>query len=151
MSAASVAVEIVVGVIPAVGGSYWAYKASTRASKISAVSAQSQADTQARTVALQVEADAYVRAKGIYEGAVEQLEHQLDRLQEQLNRVNDQLALERDTSNALRMQVRELETQVATLEQTVSDMRRMLARAPIDAAGNAAIIGPFTSGGVAGE
>lgn len=120
---ASVAVEILIGTVPALGCSYWAYRASRRASDATETAATSA-----------VEAEAYMRAKGIYESALEQLETQLRGLQEQLDRVNAQLSQERDTSASLRAYIRELETQVQTLERTVSDLRHRIALAPVDAA-----------------
>lgn len=134
MSAATTTVEILAATVPALGGSYWAYKASTKAAKVASQQQSDAATSAQRFETLRIESKAYERAKEIYESALQQLEHQLDRLHQQLERVNEQLSRERDTSAGLRLQIHTLENQIQTLEQTVAELRRQLAVAPITAA-----------------
>jgi len=85
----------------------------------------------ARVEQNKVDAEAYARAKGIYEAALDQAEEQLVRIRTQLDRVSHELAQEQDMSASLRAEVRVLRTTVATLERMIADSRLQMAKAGI--------------------
>jgi chromosome segregation ATPase len=124
------------------------YRASTRAARISTTAEEQAASVASAATRSSVEAEAYQRARGIYESALNQLQEQADRLQEQaeklqerLDRVNEQLRVEREQSDQLRTQVRDLQVQVqenddlvVTLNKTITVLQRQLAMSGVDAA-----------------
>ncbi len=69
---------------------------------------------------LEVDAQAYTRAKELYEAGIAQLEAQIDRLQRQIND-------ERGVTDGLRQQVNQLQS-------TIAELRRQLIAAGIDVA-----------------
>lgn len=85
----------------------------------------------ARVEQSKVDADAYNRAKAIYESALDTVEEQLERVRAQLDRVTHELAQEQDTSASLRAEVRVLRTTVATLERTIADSRVQMSKSGI--------------------
>lgn len=89
------------------GAAFLAYRQSSRAD-----------NAATRVENLRVDAEAYQRAKTLYEAGIRQLEDQLARLQTQLNQ-------ERDLSNALRVQIN-------ALEDTVAKLRRQLILSGVD-------------------
>ncbi|MBO4272373.1 hypothetical protein [Microbispora triticiradicis] len=84
-----------------------------------------------------VDAEAYQRAKAVYESALDTMEEQLKQVRERLDVVTNQLTQEQDASIALRRQVRDLQTQLAAMEQTVADLRIQLSKAGIQMPGHA--------------
>lgn len=110
MTDPTVIVSVVAG-IAAIIGSIFSFKASTRATAIESS---------------KVDAEAYTRAKTIYQDALDEMEKQLERMRTQMDRVNAQLASEQDASNAMRTQIRTLRTHVEDLERTVADLRLQL-------------------------
>jgi chromosome segregation ATPase len=91
-------VEILLGVLAAAVG--WAgYQGSKSANK-----------TQAVTLPDDVEADAYERARNIYEGAIGSLEAQVRRLREELTILDREVNRLRESNVALLGQVDELRT-----------------------------------------
>lgn len=87
----------------------------------------------ARVEQHKVDAEAFARAKGIYEAALDTVEEQLERVRTQLDRVSHELAQEQDTSASLRAEVRVLRTTVATLERIIADSRLQMAKSGIPA------------------
>lgn len=63
--------------------------------------------TQASTAIAQIEADAYNRARGIYEAAIDQLEEQVARLQTQVNGLEEEVTKLRKSNRDLRRKVEE--------------------------------------------
>lgn len=121
----SVLVQIAVGAVP-LGVAWFAFRSATDANRRTQETAAASAERQAELDRTKVDAEAYGRAKAIYEDALAQLEKQLDRMQRQFDSLNEQLAKEQDTSNALRAQLTSLRTQLHTLERTVASYRRSL-------------------------
>lgn len=122
--------QVALGLVPIVVA-WLAYRQAVRANQITAQQARQAAERSAQIERSKVDAEAFARAKLIYEGALEQLERQLERIQTQFDRLNEQLGRELDTSSVLRSQVNHLQQQVALLERTVADLRRQLVRAGI--------------------
>lgn len=123
-------VQIAIGAVP-LGVAWFAYKSATDANKKTAEAAALAAERQAEIERSKVDAEAFNRAKAIYEDALAQLERQLDRVQVQFERLNEQLAKEQDSSFAMRNQIRTLQAQIALLERTVSALRTQLIHAGI--------------------
>lgn len=89
-------VEILLGVLAAaVGWAGWA--SSSRANK-----------TEAVGVPADVEADAYQRARNIYEGAIQSLEGQMIRLRDEIQSLNGEVSRLRESNTALLEQVDDL-------------------------------------------
>lgn len=128
--ATSLLIQFAVGVVP-LGVAFFAYRSATDANKKTQITALAQAERAAEIERSKVDADAFARAKAIYEDALTQLEKQLDRVQVQFERLNEQLAKEQDFSNSLRNQVNTLQQQISTLERTVTTLRRQLIAAGI--------------------
>jgi chromosome segregation ATPase len=147
VSAAATAVEIIAATIPALGGSYFAYRQGKKAVDTAARQQTDVATIADRAATLRIESEAYERARAIYESALRELEKQLDRLQGQLERVNAQLAQERDTSAGLRAQIHGLEAQIGVLEATVAALRRELTRSTVDSLHSQPGTEPLTDGG----
>lgn len=118
-------VQIAIGAVP-LGVAFFAYKSATDANRRTQETAATAAERQAELERTKVDAEAFQRAKAIYEDALAQLEKQLDRMQRQFDTLNEQLAKEKDTSNALRAQIHSLQTQMQMLERTVAAYRRSL-------------------------
>lgn len=88
--------------------SFIIWVASTHAARLAKESESPQA------VLRKVDADAYDRAKGIYESAIQQLENEVLRLQEQLTEATRQVAL----------QAREFSAQISKLQGEVFRLHR---------------------------
>lgn len=105
---------IFAAVVPALGAvaaAWFAYRQSVKVARISH-------DVDLR----KVEAEAYERAKALYESGITQMEEQLARMREQLKE-------EQGISAALRKQINELES-------TVSRMRQQIIQAGLDIPAN---------------
>lgn len=61
--------------------------------------------SQASTAIAQIEADAYNRARAIYEAAIDQLEEQVTRLQDQVDNLQEEVNLLRVSNRKLRQKV----------------------------------------------
>jgi chromosome segregation ATPase len=126
-------VQVAIGTVP-LGVAWLAFRSATDANKKTQQTALTTAERQAELERTKVDAEAYTRAKIIYEAALERLERQLDRVSEHSHKVSDELMKEQDTSLSLRSQIRTLQDQIARLERTVSELRRHLSSAGIDPA-----------------
>lgn len=125
-------VQLATGIVP-LGVAVVAFVQSTKANRSTAESAERAAEHAAELERNKIEADAYNRAKTIYEAGIAQLEKQLDRLHSQLERLETRLTQEQDVSAGLRGEVSELQRQINGLERTVGELRRRLASAGIPA------------------
>jgi peptidoglycan hydrolase CwlO-like protein len=94
---------IIVPMIVAALGSFVAYKAATRVASI-----------QKSGEVVKVDAEAYIRAKQLYESGIEQLESQVKDLREQL-------ITEKKLSKEIQKKVNELETTIKNLRQELAD------------------------------
>ncbi len=128
MSLADVAVQVAIGAVP-LGVAYFAFRSATDANRRTQETAQKNAAANAEIEKTKVDAEAYERAKTIYQDALRELEKQLDRLTAQFDRINEQLAREQDTSNSLRTQIRTLQGQVVSLERFAATLRRQMVAA----------------------
>ncbi|MBO2461659.1 hypothetical protein [Actinomadura violacea] len=126
----SLLVQAGLGLVPIVVAVV-AYRQAVAANRITAQQAERAAARQAALERSKVDAEAYNRAKTIYEAALVQLERQIDRLQGQSDRLGEQLAREQDTSNTLRSQVQTMNAQIRELERTVAGLRRQLIEAGV--------------------
>lgn len=136
MATSDLLVQIAIGAVP-IGVAYFAYRSATDANRRTQEAAVLAAERQAELERNKVDAEAFQRARQIYEDALASLEKQLDRVQSQADRLSEQLAREQDSSNAMRDQVRALQGQIAVLERTVSTLRRQLISAGVTPAGSA--------------
>jgi peptidoglycan hydrolase CwlO-like protein len=107
----SVAIELLLGALTVVVGfvSYWS---STRAAK--AQSLATQAD---------IDADAYNRAKDIYESAIEALKGNVETVREQARMLEAEVKKLRDSNKSLQEQVVELRVANARLEDELRHLR----------------------------
>lgn len=135
-------VQVGIAAVP-LGVAYFAYRSATDANRKTQQTALSAAEHQAEIERTKVDAEAFARAKAIYEDALAQLERQLDRVQLQFDKINEQLAHEQDTSNSLRSQIRSLRTQLSTVERTVGVLRRQLIDAGLNPTGRVGGTDPF--------
>jgi septal ring factor EnvC (AmiA/AmiB activator) len=97
----------IVAATPGIAAAWFAYNRAVKAAEISS-----------RNETMKIEADAYGRARKMYEAGIAQLEEQVARLRQQVGE-------EQDVSTRLRKQINELEV-------TVSKLRSQLARAGIE-------------------
>lgn len=133
VDAASVLVQIIIGAVP-LGVAYLSYRAASDANRRTEAAALAAAEQQAQLERTKVDAEAFSRAKSIYEDALEKLQAQLDRVNEQSHKIADELIEEQNASLALRSQVRTLRDQIIRLERTVALLRRQLIEAGVNPA-----------------
>jgi len=117
--------QVAIGTVP-IGVAAFAYIQATKANRITAAATERIASRNAKLERSKVDAEAYNRAREIYEAALHQLERQLERIQEQFEVLSTQLAHEQDTSRTLRLQVDELRAQITVFEHTVGELRARL-------------------------
>jgi len=127
----TIVTQVALGLVP-LGVAWIAYWQATKANKATVQQVERQAQRQEERDRSKVDAEAFERARAIYEAALEQLERQLSRVQEQFDRVNRQLGTEQATSHALRGEIKDLQRQVEALERTVEEHRRQLIAAGLD-------------------
>jgi septal ring factor EnvC (AmiA/AmiB activator) len=137
--------QLAVGIVP-IGVAYLAFRSATDANKKTQQTALLQAERQAVFERTKVDADAFGRAKTIYEDALTQLEKQLARMQTQANQVSTDLASEQSSSTAMRDQIRQLQAQIRALERTVVTLRAQLMAAGLVPAPISDVTGPFPHG-----
>lgn len=107
---------LLVALVPA----WLAYRSARSAENTRQESAKHGAELESR----KVDADAYERAKGIYEHALTRLEAELRRLQQRYDEVSVQLDHEQDVSAKLRSQVDAMQVELNALRRTVAELRR---------------------------
>lgn len=107
----STIIEILLGVLAAAVGA-GSYLGSGRAERIKAVGVQQG-----------IEADAYSRAKKIYEGAINSLEEQLSRLRTEMVELQGEMAKLRRSNMELQGQVIELQATNQSLLREIHQLR----------------------------
>ncbi|MFC4111601.1 hypothetical protein [Nonomuraea zeae] len=137
--------QLAVGIVP-IGVAYLAFRSATDANKKTQQTALLQAERQAELERTKVDADAYVRAKTIYEDALTQMEKQVARVQSQANQFSSDLATEQSGATAMRDQIRQLQAQIRALERTVNALRNQLLAAGLAPAPASDVTGPYTLG-----
>ncbi|WP_345566665.1 hypothetical protein [Nonomuraea rosea] len=137
--------QLGVGIVP-IGVAYLAFRSATDANKKTQQTAVLQAERQAELERSKVDADAFVRAKTIYEDALNQMERQVARVQTQANQVSSDLVTEQSGATAMRDQIRQLQAQIRAMERTVITLRSQLLAAGLAPAPVSEITGPYTLG-----
>ncbi|MEU1727304.1 hypothetical protein ACNF49_03925 [Actinomadura sp. ATCC 39365] len=134
-------VQLGVGIVP-LGVAYLAFRSATDASKKSQQSALLQVEHQAEVERSKVDAEAFIRAKTIYEDALAQMEKQMTRMQGQASQLGAELVNEQSSSVAMRDQIRRLQAQIRALERTVLVLRSQLVDAGLSPAPPSDLTGP---------
>jgi chromosome segregation ATPase len=150
--------QLAVAAAPGAVAAFFAYRASTRTSRVQAQSATAVAELNAATErnrldlerqrmaedAARKAQEMYAQLIGDLRGELERTYKQVERVQTQTDRIGDQLAKEQDVSSTLRLQVRvqsqeidQLRAQVETLEGLVQRLRGHPGVDPTAAAGSA--------------
>ncbi|MFG1708445.1 hypothetical protein ACFLIM_35115 [Nonomuraea sp. M3C6] len=138
-------IQLAVGIVP-LGVAYLAFRSATDANRKTQQTALLQAERQAELERSKVDAEAFARAKTIYEDALSQMERQLARMQNQAAQVNADLASEQSGSTAMRDQIRRLQAQIRALERTVITLRAQLVAAGLSPAPASETTGPYQLG-----
>ncbi|SEG76915.1 hypothetical protein SAMN05444920_104430 [Nonomuraea solani] len=135
-------VQIGTGIVP-LGVAYLAFRSATDANKKTQQTALRQAERQAEVERSKVDAEAFLRAKTIYEDALSQMEKQLTRMQGQAAQVGADLASEQSASTEMRDQIRRLQAQIRALERTVISLRTQLVTAGLAPIPASETTGPY--------
>ncbi|MEV0613640.1 hypothetical protein AB0I81_09980 [Nonomuraea sp. NPDC050404] len=135
-------IQIGIGGVP-LGVAYLAFRSATDANRKGQQTALLQVERQAELERSKVDAEAFVRAKTIYEDALNQMEKQLARMQGQADQVTADLAGEQTASTAMRDQIRLLQAQIRALERTVVTLRAQLLAAGLAPAPTSETTGPY--------
>jgi len=144
-SLSNVLIQLSVGIVP-LGVAYLAFRSATDANKKTQQTALLQAERHAELERSKVDADAFVRAKTIYEDALTQMEKQVGRLQDRADKVGADLASEQAGSAAMREQIRQFQAQIRALERTVAALRGQLIAAGLSPVSVSETTGPYASG-----
>lgn len=144
-SLSNLLIQLSVGIVP-LGVAYLAFRSATDANKKTQQTALLQAERHAELERSKVDADAFVRAKTIYEDALTQMEKQVGRLQGQADQVGADLASEQTSSAAMREQIRQFQSQIRILERTVAALRGQLIAAGLSPVSVAEATGPYAIG-----
>ncbi|MEU6723492.1 hypothetical protein ABZ917_07255 [Nonomuraea wenchangensis] len=139
---ADVLTQIAIGVVP-LGVAYLAFKSATDANRKTQQTALMQAERQAELERSKVDAEAFTRAKIIYEDALSQMERQMERVQSQATRLGTDLLAEQSSSTAMREHIRRLQAQIRALERTVVALRTQLVAAGLTPAPISEATGPY--------
>ncbi|MDP4500378.1 hypothetical protein [Nonomuraea turcica] len=138
-------IQVGVGVVP-LGVAYLAFKSATDANKKTQQTALAQAEHQAEIERSKVDAEAFLRAKTIYEDALTQMERQMSRVHSQATQLSTDLITEQSTSTAMRDQIRRLQAQIRALERTVMTLRTQLVAAGLSPLPASETTGPYVIG-----
>ncbi|TMR99444.1 hypothetical protein [Nonomuraea basaltis] len=138
-------IQLAVGTVP-LGVAYLAFRSATDANKKTQQTALMQAERQAELERSKVDAEAFLRAKTIYEDALSLMETQMARVHNQSAQLSTDLANEQSTSTAMRDQIRRLQAQIRALERTVIALRSQLVAAGLSPAPSSETTGPYTVG-----
>ncbi|MFI7130121.1 hypothetical protein ACIBQ1_30810 [Nonomuraea sp. NPDC050153] len=90
-----------------------------------------------------MDAEAFLRAKTIYEDALSQMEKQLGRVQNQATQLGSDLLSEQSTATAMREQIGQLQAQIRALERTVVALRAQLIAAGMAPVPASEATGPY--------
>ncbi|GAA4934484.1 septal ring factor EnvC (AmiA/AmiB activator) [Nonomuraea thailandensis] len=135
-------IQVAIGAVP-LGVAYLAFRSATDANRKTHQTALLQVERQAELERSKVDAEAFLRAKTIYEDALDQLEKQLTRMQSQATQVSTDLAEEQTASTAMRDQIRRLQAQIRALDRTVVTLRTQLLTAGLSPAPASETTGPY--------
>ncbi|TMR08242.1 hypothetical protein ETD86_48590 [Nonomuraea turkmeniaca] len=138
-------IQLGVGVVP-LGVAYLAFRSATDANKKTQQTAVAQAECQAEIERSKVDAEAFLRAKTIYEDALSQMEKQMGRVHTQADQLSSDLIAEQSISVAMRDQIRRLQAQIRALERTVITLRTQLVAAGLAPAPASETTGPYMIG-----
>ncbi|MEV5499641.1 hypothetical protein AB0M50_30005 [Nonomuraea fuscirosea] len=141
-SLTDILIQVAVGAVP-LGVAYMAFRSATDANKKTQETSLLQVERQAELERSKVDAEAFIRAKTIYEDALSQLERQLVRMQTQASQVSTDLATEQSASTAMRDQINRLQAQIRALERTVVTLRTQLISAGLAPAPASETTGPY--------
>ncbi|MBE1589145.1 hypothetical protein ACFPOI_35110 [Nonomuraea angiospora] len=130
---------------------YLAFRSATDANKKTQQTAILQAERQAELERSKVDAEAFLRAKTIYEDALSQMEKQLSRVQIQASQLSTDLITEQSTATAMRDQIGRLQAQIRALERTVVALRAQLVAAGMAPVPTSEATGPYLRGRLLGE
>ncbi|MCK2214427.1 hypothetical protein MF672_011585 [Actinomadura sp. ATCC 31491] len=142
---ADVLVQIAIGAVP-LGVAYLAFRSATDANKKTQQTALLQAERQAELERSKVDAEAFLRAKSIYEDALSQLERQMERVHTQSSQLSADLLAEQSSSTAMRDHIRRLQAQIRALERTVVALRTQLVAAGLSPVPISETTGPYAVG-----
>src|SRR5262245_55493114 len=135
-------IQVAIGIVP-LGVAYLAFRSATDANRKTQQTALYQVERQAELERTKVDAEAFVRAKTIYEDALNQMEKQLTRMQAQAGQVCADLTTEQSASTAMREQINRLQAQIRALERTVVSLRTQLLAAGLAPAPASETTGPY--------
>ncbi|MCF6467595.1 hypothetical protein FAF44_04095 [Nonomuraea sp. MG754425] len=141
-SLTDILIQAAIAVVP-LGVAYLAFRSATDANRKTQQTALLQVERQAELERSKVDADAFLRAKTIYEDALTQMERQLNRMQSQADQVSADLTTEQTSSTAMRDQIRRLQAQIRALERTVVTLRTQLLAAGLAPAPASETTGPY--------
>ncbi|MGW0192291.1 hypothetical protein [Nonomuraea sp. NPDC003201] len=130
---------------------YLAFRSATDANKKTQQTAILQAERQAELERSKVDAEAFLRAKTIYEDALSQMEKQLSRVQNQASQLGADLIGEQGTTTAMRDQIGQLQAQIRALERTVVALRAQLIAAGMAPVPTSEATGPYLRRRLLGE
>ncbi|MEU6788268.1 hypothetical protein ABZ912_54530 [Nonomuraea angiospora] len=130
---------------------YLAFRSATDANKKTQQTAILQAERQAELERSKVDAEAFLRAKTIYEDALSQMEKQLNRVQTQASQLSTDLMGEQSTATAMRDQIGRLQAQIRALERTVVALRAQLIAAGMAPVPTSEATGPYLRRRLLGE
>ncbi|MER6003810.1 hypothetical protein ACIHFD_25190 [Nonomuraea sp. NPDC051941] len=130
---------------------YLAFRSATDANKKTQQTAILQAERQAELERSKVDAEAFLRAKTIYEDALSQMEKQLSRVQNQASQLSTDLIGEQSTTTAMRDQIGQLQAQIRALERTVVALRAQLIAAGMAPVPTSEATGPYLRRRLLGE
>ncbi|MFG2071827.1 hypothetical protein SAMN05421874_11942 [Nonomuraea maritima] len=142
MLLSDIIIQIAIGIVP-LGVAYLAFRSATDANHKTQQTTILQVERQAELERSKVDAEAFLRAKTIYEDALNQMEKQLHRIQDQAKQVSTDLAHEQSSSTAMREQIRRLQAQIRALERTVFALRAQLLAAGLSPAPTSELTGPY--------
>ncbi|MEV0589836.1 hypothetical protein [Nonomuraea cavernae] len=135
-------VQLAIAIVP-LGVAYLAFRSATDANKKTQQTALQQAERQAELERSKVDAEAFTRAKTIYEAALTQMEQQVARVQSQAAQFSTDLIAEQTTATAMGDQIRRLQAQIRALERTVAALRAQLVAAGLSPSPASEPTGPF--------
>lgn len=109
-------------------------RASVKANRVTAQSAERVAEQNAAAERARVESEAFSRAREIYDHAITELREELDRIrtqyertQEQLDKISDKLSQERTSSQGVRDELHRAQREMTEMSSRIEYMERVIA------------------------
>lgn len=93
------------------------------AARTSIRASRRQKDEEGRIEGVKVEAQAFERARRIYDDAIQKLEREIEYLNVQVDRIREQLTSEQNVSDTLRTRIRELEEHFQSRSDPLAELR----------------------------